>query len=536
MTRAPYLIAIDAGTRSVRAGLFRANGELVSVASMPIELLHPADEQAVYRMDAIFDAVCGAVAGAVEGQEEAASGVVALAVDATSSTYVGASGGRALDGDADVICWMDHRAEAEAEEIDATGDRYLDHVGGAVSSEMHLPKLLWLKRHRPEAWVRVEAVRDLADEIARRLTGIDRHSVCGLACKWPYLPADPEPWRRGLLTQLGLGGLLGLGALAQRPGRVGEVHGGLKADVAARIGLPPGSVVAVGLIDAEAGALGVLGRGFRESMNRTLALIGGTSTCYMSWAQDERRIRGVWGPFRDAVFADSWMHEAGQSFSGGALDAVLEQHPAGPRTATAEHHAQTVREIEQALAREGDSFASRRHIVPDWLGNRSPFGDGSMRALASGIGLETGRRAFLEQYYATARALALQSRQVREHLNAHGYAIDRVCLAGGHLRNPLLVSLYRDALGCGVAVTDAPEPVLLGTAMVAAVAGGLQPDLYAALDAMAPSQTLLHADPAASAGHESSYRLYLRLAAMRNEIEAEARYSVASSPLAAGAN
>ena len=63
----------------------------------------------------------------------------------------------------DVIMWMDHRAQvpprwsnaqqtshlnyiqAEADEINSTGHRLLDYVGGAVSLEMQMPKLLWLK-------------------------------------------------------------------------------------------------------------------------------------------------------------------------------------------------------------------------------------------------------------------------------------------------------------------------------------------------------------------------------------------------------
>lgn len=518
-----YLVAIDVGTRSARAGLFDAEGGLRAAQSAPIELLNPAEHQAVYRMDDIWRAVGLAVRGALDAAPDARGSIAGIAVDATSSTHVEAVGGVPLDGDADVICWMDHRAEAEAEEITATGDRYLDHVGGAVSSEKHLPKLLWLARRRPEAWARVTSVRDLADEIARRMTGVDRHSVCGLACKWPYLPAEPEPWRSGLLERLGLSRLLSMGALAQPPGRVGEVHGRVSREASPVLGVDAGVPVAVGLIDAEAGALGVLGRGFRADMNRTLALIGGTSTCFMAWAPDERRIAGVWGPFLDAVFPGLWMHEAGQSFSGGALDLVLEQHPGGPRRADAASHAETVREILAALDEEGPRFAATRHIVPDWLGNRSPFGLGSARALVTGLGLETGRRAFLEHYYATARALALQSRHVVEHLNAHGYAIDRVSLSGGHLRNELLVRLYRDALAADAIVTDSEEPVLLGAAMVASVAAGLQPDLFAALDTMAPRSTVLAPDPGWRRAHDRAYATYLRLTQVRNEIEAASR-------------
>ena len=518
-----HFIAIDVGTLSARVGIFDAGGQLVTHRSAPITLIHPQENHAVYRMDEIWAAVVTAARAAIASVPDVAATVAGLAVDATSSTVFETSGLRPLEGDADVICWMDHRAEAEALEIGASGDRYLDYVGGTVSPEMYLPKILWLKRHSPEAWARVVAVRDLSDEIARRLTGVDGHSVCGLACKFPYLPYDADPWRRDLLARLGLEDLLSLGQLAAAPGRVGSVHGGLAEAVAAELGLRPGLPVAVGLIDAEAGALGVVGKDFAGSMNRTLALIGGTSSCYMAFARDERRISGVWGPFRDAVVPGTWMHEAGMSFTGAALDAVLNQHPSSPGPASSERHAETVRDIIAILDAEGPAFAARRHVVPDWLGNRAPLGDGSARALVSGVGLENTRRAFLAHYYATARGVVMQTRQILDHLNAHGFAIDRVCLAGGHARNPLMVRLYRDALGARLVLSETSEPVLLGTAMVAAVAAGHFPDLYVATDAWAPRQETLSPDPRWAEAHAGAYAIYLKLFNTRNEIEVAAR-------------
>lgn len=518
-----YLLAIDVGTLSARAGLFDRAGRLIACRSAGFELLHPLDNHAVYRMDDIWGAVCRATRDTLAAAPDAAGSIAGIAIDATSSTFIEALGERPLDGDADVICWMDHRGEAEAEEIGATGDRYLNYVGGTVSPEMYLPKILWLKRHRPAAWARVTAVRDLADEIARRMTGIDRASVCALACKFPYLPADADPWRRELLAKLGISDLLTLGALSQPPGRVGDVHGQVSAEAAAAMGMAAGVPVGISLIDAEAGSLGVLGRDFAHGVNRTVALIGGTSTCYMAWARDERPISGVWGPFKDAVFPDYWMHEAGQSISGAALDAVLGHHPASPGPASAELHARTAQDILALLDAEGPAFGAHRHIVPDWLGNRAPLGDGKVRALISGVGLETSHRAFLEHYFATARALALQSRHIVEHLNRHGYAIDRVCLSGGHLKNPLLLRLYRDALGARLVTSDTSEPVLLGTAMVAATAAGLHADLFAALDAMAPVQTMHAADPVWASAHDIAYGIYLKLFSTRNDVEAEAR-------------
>lgn len=45
-----------------------------------------------------------------------------------------------------IIMWMDHRAFVEADFANATNAPVLDHVGGALSVEMQIPKLLWLKK------------------------------------------------------------------------------------------------------------------------------------------------------------------------------------------------------------------------------------------------------------------------------------------------------------------------------------------------------------------------------------------------------
>jgi ribulose kinase len=257
-------------------------------------------------------------------------------------------------------------------------------------------------------------------------------------------------------------------------------------------------------------------------MNRRVALIGGTSTSILAFAADKRRIPGIWGPFRDAVFEQVWMHEAGLTMAGAALDALLIHHPAGPGAAEAADHAAIVAAITDALDAEGPAFAARRHLVPDWLGNRAPLGAGDVRALAMGAGPDTDHRSLLELYYATARALALQTRHIIVQLNRNGYALDEVALAGGHRRNPLLVRLYADALGADLFDVTTDEPVLLGTAMVAAAAAAQYSSLFAALDAMAPTHRAVAGDAEWRAAHDIAYGIYLDLFEARNAAERQA--------------
>ena len=84
----------------------------------------------------------------------------------------------------DTVLWLDHRATAQAEECTASGHRVLDYSGGAMSPEMEIPKLMWLKRHLPASWRRVGLAFDLADFLSWTATGNPARSQCTLTCKW----------------------------------------------------------------------------------------------------------------------------------------------------------------------------------------------------------------------------------------------------------------------------------------------------------------------------------------------------------------
>ena len=520
------LLAVDVGATSVRAGLFDQNGQMLATGEQGLDLIRPADGHAVYRMDMIWNSVGGAIGNCLAAAPaEPGLRIAALGFTATAALVLTHDGPPPLDGGANVFAAFDRRASAEAHEITAVGDIWIDHVGGSLTAESHLAKLLWLKRHNPSAWERVTGVHDLCDELARRATGVEAHSLAAIATQWPFLlgEGDNGGWCLGLLGRLDLAEIWTFGTMFEAPHPVGQTHGRLSAAAAAMLGLPVGIPVAVGMIDVQAGLLGALGRGIRGRGEQTLTLLGGKSTRCLAFSTDQHLIPGVAGPFREAVLPGLYLHEAVQSYSGAALDALLEHHPGGPLHASAEMHADIAAEILELLHIEGPAFAAQRHIVPDWQGNRSPVGDGDVRALATGLNDESSRRDFLEAYYATARALVLQARQILGQINRYGYAIKRVTLSGSHAGNKLLVRLYRDGLGVEIVLSDAPEPALLGAAMAASVAVGAYPDLFIAAERMSPSQMRQAADSRWRRAHDAAYRIYLKLFDIRNVIAEESR-------------
>lgn len=512
------VIAVDVGSRQVRAGLFDLAGTLLSHARRDITLGQHSNAMATYRLEEIWTAVCGTVADCGAQARTRGVTVTGLAFDATSSLYVDNDGASIAEGQGDIFGWMDHRAQREAAEINATRHPYLQVFGGAISPEIYLPKIVWYQRHRTDGRDGPVHFRDVCDELAKRASGEHVRSKSALVCKWPFVPSEDDPWCRDLLKTLGLGERAGLDLVEGEVRDLGSVHGRVTVAASRQLGLPEGVVVGVGAIDAEAGVLGNVGADLDAVIGRTLLMTGGTSTNFMALSADPSFIPGVWGPFRDAVFPGFWMHEGGQSFSGGALDAVLRQHPASPGEPTADNHRRAATDILALLAEEGRLFAAQKHLVPDWLGNRAPLNDSRVRTIMSGIGQELDYRSFLESYYATARGLALQMRQVVEHLNAHGYAIDTIHLSGGHRHNPLLVQLYADCFDGELHLCEAPEPVLSGTAMIAAVAAGHYPDLRTAAARMSTKTRLVERNAARAAQLDADYGVYLRLYEVRNDI------------------
>jgi ribulose kinase len=151
------VIGIDVGSTRARAGVFDARGRRLARAEHGFETLRPAPDHAEHSFDGIWRAACAATRDAVAMAGLQSRDVVGLAFDATCSLAMFDRAGEPVTVSTtgadrwNVVMWADHRAMAEADEISATRHRALDYVGGVMSPEMELPKLLWLKRNLPQA-------------------------------------------------------------------------------------------------------------------------------------------------------------------------------------------------------------------------------------------------------------------------------------------------------------------------------------------------------------------------------------------------
>lgn len=529
---ADLVVAVDVGTGSARAGVLDGAGRLLARAEHPIAINRPLPNHAEHDSEDIWSAVCEAVRAAIARAGAGSEEVKGISFDATCSLVV-----RGRDGEPvtvstsgekrwDTIVWLDHRAVAEAEECTATGHEVLDFIGGVMSPEMETPKLMWLKRHLLESWNNATYFFDLADFLTWKACGSLERSQCTVTCKWTYLAHEENGWRRDFFEKVGIADMLDKGNLPGKMSPIGGDAGPLTKEAARQLGLSTHCRVGIGLIDAHAGTLGVLGAfaSGGEDIGRHLGLIGGTSTCTMALSPEARPVPGVWGPYFGAVLPGLWLNEGGQSVTGALLDHVIRLHGAGGEP-DAVMHKRIIERVQALRAAEGEKFAERLHVLPDFHGNRSPLADPHAVGVISGLTLDASFDSLCRLYWRTAVAITLGVRHIIEALNDKGYRIDTLHVTGGHTRNPLLMELYADATGCTLVEPATEDAVLLGTGMVAATAAGIYPDLATACTAMSRRGASRAPDASRRAGYDRDYRIFLKMHEHRHALDAIARHS-----------
>lgn len=506
-----HFIGVDVGTGSARAGVFDETGRLLASAKQDLAIWREDGDIVEQSSRNIWSAICYSTREAIKKAGVAPASVKGLGFDATCSLVVLDENAEPLavgpseDPERNIMVWMDHRAMEQARRINAGGYDVLKYVGGSISPEMETPKLLWLKENRPETFAKAAHFFDLADFLTWRATGSAIRSVCTVTCKWTYM-AHEKRWDADYFRAIGLEELVDdnfarIGSdVADIATPLGE---GLTADAAEELGLVAGTPVGASLIDAHCGGVGTFAcrgpSGEDLSPETQMALIMGTSACAMTLTQEANFVDGVWGPYFGAMVPGYWLLEGGQSAYGAALDHLLTLHPAYAgmkEKAKAEGIAlpvylETLAVEKAGSAEEAATLAQNIHVVPEFLGNRAPYADPQATAVISGLTLDATEDSFIRLYVAGLCGLCYGTRQIIEAEKAKGLPLETLVVSGGAAQSALLRRILSDATGMKVALPETAEPVLLGGAIIGAVAGGYHDDLRSGAEQMSKIREII---------------------------------------------
>ncbi len=446
-----YTLGIDIGTFESKGVLVDAGGGIVAIAARPHKMLVPQPGWAEHRpRDDWWGDFCF-----LSNQLIADSGVTPKDIRAVGASAIGPcmlpvdkAGEPLMNG---VLYGVDTRASAEITELtEQIGEAaLLDRCGNALTSQSIGPKILWLKRNRPEIFKAAHRIIGSTTYIVQQLTGacvIDHYSASSSS---PLYDVGALNWTDALSP-----GLVALDRLPDLAWTT-DIAGTVTARAAQETGLSPGTPVIAGTIDAAAEAISVGVRGPGDMM-----LMYG-STMFMILVAPAR--------VRDArLWYAPWLYPGQHaSMAGLATSGTLTHWFRGefareldPATALA------VLTAEAAASPPG---AKGLTLLPYFSGERTPIHDPHAKGILFGLDLTHTRG---DIYRALLEGIAYGTHHVIETYREAGQTLASIQAVGGGTKNKVWSQAISDVSGRTQVLREKTIGASYGDAFLAAQAIG----------------------------------------------------------------
>jgi L-ribulokinase len=386
-----------------------------------------------------------------------------------------------------VKLWRHHAAQPQADRINdlarARGEKWLPRYGGLISCEWEFAKGLQMLEEAPELYAAMDRFVEAADWIVWQLTGTYVRNACTAGYKGIYQDgAYPD---EGFLGALNPGFASFVSDKLDQPiGQLGDRAGSLSPRAAAWTGLPEGIAVAVGNVDAH-----VTAPAAQAVEPGQMVAIMGTSTCHVMNATELREVPGMCGVVHGGIVAGLWGYEAGQSGVGDIFGWFVKHGVPPQYHERADAAGVSVHKLLTDLSR-GQAIGEHGLIALDWhSGNRSVLVDHELSGLVVGQTLATRAE---DTYRALLEATAFGTRTIIDAFNSSGVPVTELVVAGGLLKNTLLMQIYADVTNLPLSSIASGQGPALGSAIHAAVVAGAYPDIRAAAQTMGRSNKALY--------------------------------------------
>lgn len=485
-----YAIGVDYGTQSGRAVLVDlTNGaevaehvtpythhvidEKLPVSGIKLEydwaLQHPLDYIEVLELS---------VPAVMKESGIDPADVIGLGIDFTACTML------PIDAEGQPLCvqdaykdnphswvklWKHHAAQDEANLINEMaaqrGEKWVPRYGGKISSEWMMAKAWQILNEAPEIYETADKFVEATDWVIGQLTGNIVRNSCTAGYKGMWHKQEGYPSKEFFkaldprlenLTETKLRGeVVPLGSKA----------GDLLPDIAARIGLAPGTAIAVGNVDAHAAVPGV---GVVTPGKLVMAM--GTSICHMLLGTEEKEVEGMCGVVEDGIIPGYFGYEAGQSAVGDIFEWFVEESVPAYVLEDAEKAGENVHVYLTRKANELNVGESGLLALDWWNGNRSVLVDTDLTGTILGLTLLTKP---WEVYRALLEATAFGTRKIVDAFHSNGVEVNELYACGGlPQKNALLMQIYADVTNREIKVAASKQTPALGAAMFGAVAAG----------------------------------------------------------------
>ena len=490
------LLAVDIGSSRCKAVAFSLTGKILAQHACAYAPEFPAPSHAELNPERFWEAVCRSVQSVANNLSDP---VRALCLNSHGETFVPVN--EHNQAIAPAILNQDNRAAEEAVWLEETiGRKTLFEITGLVAHPMYpVPKILWLRKHRPDIFTPSVRFLTVIGYVLARL-GLPPYVDYSLASRYLAFNTRQQGWSEEILAATKIGA-----ECLPVPVPAGTSLGKLSASAASQLGLSTETTVVIGGHDQPCGALGV---GVVDS-GRVADSIG-TYECLLA-ASDHPCPT-------DAALAASlntYCHVVPDKFvtmaffpSGIMIEwfhNLLYSQNDDSSEAESIHYA--------TLEQDAPCGPTGLCITPNLIGTCNPDFNPHARGIISGLSPNSNRSQI---YKGILEGLACELSQMTDILTDAVGDFRDVYVTGGGSRSALGLQLRAALSGRRLHRMECPEAVCLGGAILAGVACGEYRTLREAVDLVVRDVSVVLPDPEIAVAYAQQVKQYRRLSSAIN--------------------
>lgn len=476
-------IGIDLGTSAVKLLLMDNAGKIIKIVtrSYPVSYPHPG-----WSEQNPEDWLCETVLGIKELTE---------GCDKTKIMGIGAGGQMhglvALDKDDCVIrpaiLWNDGRTIDETEFINTTlGREMLSKLTANIAfAGFTAPKLLWMKKHEPEFFSRIDKIMLPKDYINYMLSGVhssDYSDASGML----LLDVEHKCWSSEMLKFCGVSEVW-MPRLFESYDKIGT----LKPVMATMLGLSPNVIIAAGAGDNAAAAVGTgtVGDG------QCNISIGTSGTIFIS---SEKFGVDPNNALHSFAHADGHFHLMGVELSAASCNKWWMEDILSASSY----------DVEQKMITRDMMGKNHIFFLPYLMGERSPHNDSTARGAFIGLTMDSSRADMTQ---AVLEGVAFGIRDSLEVAKKLGLNLNKSKICGGGAKSVLWKEILANVLNLELQSVKTEEGPGYGGAILAAVACGEYSSVKDACDKLIEVTSSVKPNSEIVSRYNSRYEVYRAL-------------------------
>lgn len=474
-------IGVDLGTSAVKLLLMAADGKIEKVVSKEYPLSFPHPGWSEQKPEDWWSAV-------MEGLGE-------LVSECDKSQVAGISFGGQMHGlvildDKDnvirpAILWNDGRTTEETDYLNNVigKDKLSEYTANIAFAGFTAPKILWVKKHEPENFAKINKIMLPKDYIAYMLSGsfcTDVSDASGML----VFDVKNKCWSKEMMDICGI--------TENQLAKIYEsyeVVGTLKPEIAEKIGLSANVKIVAGAGDNAAAAVGTgtVGDGM---CNISLGTSGTIFISSKNFGVDKNNALHAF------AHADGHYHLMGCMLSAASCNKWWMEDIIGTKDFAEE---------QKAITKLGENNV---YFLPYLMGERSPLNDPLARGTFIGLTMDSSRADMTQ---AVLEGVAFAIRDSFEVAKSLGIKIERSKICGGGAKSPLWKKMIANILNIKLDVIESEEGPGYGGAMLAAVACGEFASVEEAAEKLVKIVDTVEPTPELVAKYEEKYQKFAKI-------------------------